>query len=110
MKYLLPTLVCCTFVYAETMSQIDHLSLHTYNKHPSLKNTGDKRAHKLHKIDEEQAMAIAEKECKEDIVRLKLTHQRLYLYYIAKTSNCALYINALDGSIIDPETIKRGSE
>ncbi len=110
MKYLLLTLVFCTFIYAETMSPTDHLNLHTYNKRPSLKHISKKRAHKLHKIDEKQAIAIAEKECKDGTVKLKLTHHSLYLYYIAKTPKCTLFINALDGSIIDSKIINMGSK
>jgi len=110
MKYLLLTLFFCTFIYAETMSLTDHLTLNTYNKRPSLKHTSDKRAHKLNKIDEKQAIAIAEKKCKEDIVKLKLKHHNLYLYYIAKTPKCTLFINALDGSIIDSKIINMGSK
>lgn len=91
------------------MSLTDHLTLHTYNKRPSLKHISDKRAHKLHKIDEKQAMAIAEKKCNEGTVKLKLTHHNLYLYYTAKTSKCTLFINALDGSIIDSKIINMGS-
>ncbi len=92
-----------TFLGAETMSPMEHQSLHTYNKRPTLRHSGDTHAHKLHKIDENEAKKIAVKHCKEKNISLKLTHQGRMLYYIATTAKCILYINALDGSVIVPE-------
>lgn len=105
MKQLLSLLILYTFINAEEMSSMEHQSLHTYNKRPTLKNRGEKNTHKLHRIDEKQAEEIARKVCKGKDIELRLTHSNLYLYYIAKTKTCTLLINALDGTIIDPETI-----
>ena len=108
MKYLLLALAMCTYINAEeTMSTAEHQSLHTYNKNSFLKRTGEKRAHQLHKIDEKMAMKIAIKKCKDKSVQLTLNHQNSYLYFIAKAPECTVYINALDGSIIDPSTINK---
>ena len=105
MKALLLILGLCSTIYAETMSASEHLDLHSYNKRPSLKHTDERKAHRLHKIDEAQAKKIAAEACKENAVKLTLTHRGLTLYYIAKTPGCTVYINALDGTIIDPKTI-----
>ncbi len=102
MKQLL-FLTFTVFLNAETMTPVEHSSLHTYNKRSTLKHNNHNAAHKLHKIDEEQARSITMKRCKEEVGTLKLTHNGLYLYYIARTPKCTLLINALDGSIIDPE-------
>ena len=97
-----------SILYAEKMTSMEHQGLHTYNNRPTLKNRGEKNAHKLHKIDEKQAMEIASNKCGTDEIKLKLTHSGLYLYYIATAKNCRLYINALDGTLIDPKTIDKG--
>ena len=65
----------------------------------------EKNAHRLHKIDEEQAKKIAARTCRGSDVKLTLTHRGSYLYYIARTTKCTVYINALDGTVIDPKKI-----
>jgi hypothetical protein len=110
MKQLLSLLILTIFINAEEMSSMEHQTLHTYNKRPTLKNSSEKNAHKLHKIDEKKAKEIAGKICKEHEITLKLIHSQLYLYYEARTKNCLLYINALDGKLIDPETINKRNQ
>jgi len=107
MKYLLILLSVYSFSSTETMSPLEHNSLHTYNKRPSLRHTNEKRAHRLHKVDEEQAKAIAHKICKTKKLTLTLKHHSLYLYYHVNAEGCTLFINALDGSIIEPDKINR---
>ncbi len=107
MKYVLFMIGLYISLYAQTMTPEQHMNLHTYNKRPSLQKSVDKRAHQMHKIDDKQAMAIAKKMCKDERVTLRLTHRDTYLYYIAKTATCTLYINAIDGSIIDFKSSKR---
>ena len=102
MQYLWITILLTTHISAETMSPLEHKSLHTYNKRLTLQQTSNNRAHKLHKIDEKEAYRIAKKICKSKHIKLILTHHSLYLYYIASTDNCRILINALDGSIINP--------
>lgn len=105
MKPLLSLLVLSALISAEEMSPMEHQSLHTGNKGLSLQSSGEKKAHKLHKIDEAEAIAIAEKACKEKNIKLKLMHRNTLLYYSAKGKSCQLYINALDGKLIDPKRI-----
>jgi len=93
MKYLLILLSVYSFSSAETMSPSEHNS--------------EKKAHQLHKVDEEQAKAIAYKICKTKKLTLALKHYSLYLYYHVKGEGCTLFINALDGSIIEPDKIKQ---
>ena len=106
MTYLWLAVLFCTSISAETLSPLEHNSLHTYNKRFTFKHESEKRAHQLHKIDEKKARSIAQNVCKESSISLKLTHHELYLYYIAHTKKCTVYINALDGTIIDPKRIK----
>ncbi len=110
MKQLFLLLVLTLFVDAEQMSSMEHQSIHSYNHRPNLKNSGEKKAHRLHKIDEKQARAIAQKHCKEKDVKLKLTHSGRTLYYIATTKNCTITIDALDGTVksADNEINSRG--
>ncbi len=105
MKYPLLILGFCTSMYAQTMSASEHLDLHRYNHRPSLKHMDEKNAHRLHKIDEDQARKIAARTCRGSDVKLTLTHRGSYLYYIARTTKCTVYINALDGTVIDPKKI-----
>jgi len=105
MKIFLLILGLGGIIYAETMSASEHLGLHSYNNRPSLKHTDNRNAHRLHKVDEAQAEKIAAKACRSSDVKLILTHHALTLYYIARTPGCTVYINALDGTIIDPKTI-----
>lgn len=106
MKYISVFVLFISILTAEEMSPADHQSIHTYNMRPSLRHAGERNMHKLHKINEEDAKVIAEKVCKENIVELKLTHKSSLLYYIAKSKSCKVHINALDGTIIDTQTIK----
>jgi hypothetical protein len=94
---LLPALTF--FINAAEMSPMEHRSIHTYNYRPALKKSGEKNAHKLHKIDEKQARLIAENHCKEKGVELTLTHSGRTLYYIAATKHCTIAIDALDGTV-----------
>jgi hypothetical protein len=91
---------------------MEHRSIHTYNHRPGLKKSSEKNAHKLHKIDEKQARAIAENHCKEKGVKLTLTHSGRTLYYIAATKHCTITIDALDGTVrsVDREAGKKGKE
>ena len=107
MKYLLILLTVYSLSFAETMSPSEHNSLHTYNKRSTLKHNNEKKAHQLHKVDEEQATAIAQKICKTKKLALTLKHYSLYLYYHVTAEGCTLFINALDGSIIEPDKINK---
>ncbi len=110
MKYLCMLAVLSVFAPAQTMSPQQHLQLHPYNQRPSLRNEADKRAHRMHIIEEKEAKTIAEKVCHSDDVKLILTHHDIYLYYIAVTPTCTAYINAMDGSILTPEQLKKGAK
>ena len=113
MKQLFFLLLALTlFVDAEQMSSMEHQSIHSYSHRPNLKKSGEKKAHRLHKIDEDQARVITQKYCKEKGAKLKLTHSGRTLYYIAETKNCAITINALDGTVrsVDTEIVSRRKE
>ena len=110
MNYLLSLFMLTIFIRSEEMSPMEHQSLHTYNNRSIVKKSSEKRAHRLHKIDERKAREIAEKNCGEKVRSLRLDHNRLTLYYRAETANCTLYIDALDGRVIDPELIRKGEK
>ncbi len=110
MQYLLCLLSLSAFAAAQTMSPDQHLKLHSYNKRPSLAKSADQKAHRMHQIDEKKAKAIARKMCETGTLKLQLTHRDVYFYYIAKTPTCTVYINAMDGSVIDPVRIQKESE
>jgi len=107
MKLFMIISILITLLAAEKMFPSQHQSLHTYNYRPTLKKQAEKNAHKLHKIDEKKAREIAREHCGEDAIKLKLAHTELYLYYIATTKGCRLYIDALSGAILDPKTINK---
>ena len=108
MKYLIISTLFITFPQAGNISSMDHQSIHTYNNRPTMKNRGEKNAHKLHKIDEKRAVEIARKKCGRSDIKLKLAHSRLYLYYIATSKGCRVYIDAVNGKLIDIDDIKKG--
>ncbi len=110
MKYLIILLSVYAFANAQTMSPQEHLQLHQYNQRPSLKKSAEQKAHRMHRINEKRAKAIARKKCQSGTIKLRLVHHDTYLYYIAKTQTCTVYINALDGTIIDPKKIEKGPQ
>ena len=103
MKYLLFALAFSTTIYAQTMSNSEHLDIHS----KSSSHTDQNKTHQLHQIDEKQAMSIAQKQCKDGPIKLTLKHHDLYLYYIATTPTCKVYINTLNGEVMAPKDIKR---
>ena len=107
MQYLLCIVSFCTFAAAQTISSDQHLKLHSYNKRPSLAKSADQRAHRMHRIDEKKAKSIARKVCRTGALKLQLTHHDIYLYYIVETPTCTVYVNAMDGSVIDPVRIQK---
>jgi len=85
----------------ETLNNREHMSLHgSYNHRPSIKMKNKRKIHKLHKVNEEQAMKIAKEETKEEVESIKLTHHKKYLIYKISTEQYDLTINALDGTVI----------
>ena len=105
MKLLIMLLVNYTFVYAGTLSISQQQSLKTYNHKPSLKKTVEKRMAALAKINKDKAMQIAKSYCFDKNLDLKLTHKNSYLFYQVSSKYGQLYINALDGSLINKENL-----
>lgn len=93
-----------TLYKGETLSTSEHVFLHgSSNYRPSIRLKNKRKIHKLHKVDEAQAKAIARGETKEEVVSLRLTHVNKYLIYKLTTEGYFLIINALDGSVIKKE-------
>ena len=107
MKYLFFSALVCRLVFAQEMTPAQHLQLHNYNQRPSIQQRADRKARQLPKIDISRAREIARKVCPGGRLRLRLTHRDRLLYYIAKTPNCRIWINALDGSLIVPGSVKK---
>ena len=102
MKYLTLLLTpLLAFALSNTLTPMEHKSIHGYNKRPSAKMQQKRNMHRLHKVDEEKAAEIVKKETKEDIQSLRLTHTGKILKYLVKTESYNLTINALDGEILD---------
>ena len=105
MQYLLILATLISFADAQEMTITEHQTLHRYNNRPSLKNSAEENAHKLHKVDEKRAKKMAQKLCKEQDIQLKLTHKNNLLYYQAKAKNCKIYINAMTGEVISTQVL-----
>lgn len=84
----------------EKLSNTEHRSIHSSNQRPTVKMNKKRKAHQLHKVDEEQAKITAKEETKEEVQSIRLTHHGKYLIYIVKTKQYTLIINALDGTVI----------
>lgn len=84
----------------ETLNQQEHRSIHGYNQKPTVKMKNKRKAHELHKVNEEQAKSIAREETKEEVISLKLIHTNKYLIYKVTTEHYSLKINALDGTVM----------
>ena len=84
----------------ETLNQQEHRSIHGYNQKPTVKIKNKRKAHELHKVNEEQAKSIAREETKEEVISLKLIHTNKYLIYKVTTEHYSLKINALDGTVM----------
>ena len=100
MKYL-TLLLTPLFIFASsnTLTPMEHNSIHGYNKRPVVKLQEKRNMHKLHKVDEEAAAKIVKKETGEDVQSIKLTHTGNILKYFVKTESYNLTINALDGKV-----------
>ena len=93
------------FASGQTLNYEEHGSLHTYNKRPTMKSKIRSRHHKLHKVNEKQARAIAKENTGEEVKNINLTHKGKYLMFRIQTEHYNLKINALDGTIITKEKI-----
>lgn len=102
MKYLLLLITpLLAFASSNTLTPMEHNSIHGYNKKPLAKMQQKRNMHKLHKVDDKEVRSIANKETAEEIKSVKLTHRGNILKYIVKTENYTITINALDGKILD---------
>jgi len=101
MKQLILLCLALQSIQAEKLGNIEHQSLHIYNHKSSIQNKLDRKMHRLHKIDEDKAMQIAKKHCKDEKIRIKLVHKKAYLLYDINSRSCSFYIDALDGKVID---------
>lgn len=84
----------------KSLSNREHMSLHTYNHRPSVKMKNKRRIYKLAKVNKSQAKQIVKEETKEEVEFMKLTHHKKYLIYKVSTKQYDLTINALDGTVI----------
>jgi len=89
-----------TLFTGESLSNREHMSLHTYNHRPSVKLKNKRKIYRLAKVDKAQAATVAKKETSEDVTSLRLRHQGKYLIYKITTEGHSLIINALDGTVI----------
>lgn len=77
-----------------------HQSLHQYNQKPSLKPRQQRQMHRLHRIDEQKARAIATRLTGEQVIQLSLRHTGSILFYFIKTAHHELIIDAMDGALL----------
>ena len=76
------------------------ISLKNYNHKPSVKLQHKLKLKRLSKITSKMAKDITVKICNEPVVYQKLTHKGQLLYYLNRTKQCVVKVNALDGTII----------
>lgn len=105
MRLFIISLLSYTFLFSQTLSIMDQQHLKTYNHRPSLKKTVDKRMTQMAKVSREEASQIAKPLCKMQEPTLKLMHEDRYLFYLASSGSCNVYINALDGSVLNRERV-----
>ena len=74
--------------------------LQNYNHKPSVVLQDTLKLKKLVKISSSKAKDIASKVCNEPVLYQKLTHKGQLLFYLNRTEECTVKVNALDGTII----------
>ena len=89
-----------SFAVQSTLTPREHSSIHNYNNRPIVKMGKKQKMHQLHKINEDQAIKIAQKDTGEEVKSVKLLHSGNILKFSVKTKSYTLSINALDGEII----------
>jgi hypothetical protein len=107
MKSFILILLLLQSISAEELNTMQHQSLHSYNNKPSVKHKLKQKMHKMHKIDEVQALKIAQEICKNKKITLTLVHKKAFLLYAVKSKHCSFFINALDGKIINKQMLWR---
>jgi uncharacterized membrane protein YkoI len=106
-KYLtLLTIPMFVFAQEQTLTPSEHNSIHGYNHRPIVKMQKKRNMHKLHQVDEEEAIRIAKESTKEDVQEIRLTHTGNIMFYKVQTQSYYLEINAMDGSVIDKKVRK----
>ena len=107
MKYLtLLTIPMFVFAQEQTLTPSEHNSIHGYNHRPIVKMQKKRNMHKLHQVDEEEAIRIAKESTKEDVQEIRLTHTGNIMFYNVQTQSFSIKINAMDGSVIDKKLRK----
>lgn len=107
MKYsILLTIPMFVFAQGQTLTPSEHNSIHGYNHRPIVKMQNKRNMHKLHKVDEEEAIKIVKEQTKEDVEEIKLTHTGNIMFYKIQTQSYSIKINAMDGSVIDKKVRK----
>lgn len=102
MKYLtLLTIPMFVFAQEQTLTPSEHNSIHGYNHRPIVKMQKKRNMHKLHQVDEEEAIRIAKESTKEDVQEIRLTHTGNIMFYKVYTQSHYLEINAMNSSIIE---------
>ena len=96
MKYL-TLLITPMFVFAQgqTLTPSEHNSIHGYNNRPMVKIQKKINMHKLHQVDEEEAIRIAKESTKEDVQEIRLTHTGNIMFYKVQTQRYKIKINAI---------------
>lgn len=110
MKYLTALLLTSLMAFASTdstpMTPLEHSSIHGYNKAPLVNIKSDQKMRELCNINEKQAREIVKKETNEEARDIELTHIGIYLVYKASTQSYKLQINAIDGVVMNKESVK----
>ena len=85
------------FVFAQeqTLTPSEHNSIHGYNHRPIVKMQKKRNMHKLHQVDEEEAIRIAKESTKEDVQEIRLTHTGNIMFYKVQTQRYKIKINAI---------------
>jgi uncharacterized membrane protein YkoI len=101
MKIIILTLIpLFALASSDSLNTTQYNSIHDYNNRPATNMQKRIKMHRLHKIDEEEAMKIAQKHTNEKVLKLRLTHKSNKLFYHIHTKSYELDINALNGEII----------
>lgn len=106
MKPAFSLLLFTGMLFASQTLSIDHQqALKTYNHKPSQISVIEKRMKQFAKITRSEAVKIAKPVCPDEPLSTTLNHQNAYLFYTVKGQHCEVYVNALDGTILQREDL-----
>lgn len=106
MKLSLFWLISTGMLFASQTLTIDQQqTLKTYNHKPSQASTVEKRMKMFAKLSKSEAQNIAKPLCGKKPFNTSLKHQNAYLFYHIQGENCNVFVNAIDGTVIQEEQL-----